>query len=130
MKQLLLVGLGGAIGSICRFKVGAYLSAQFPGAHLPATLWINVLGCFLIGILAAWGEKRGVLVPETRLFLMTGILGGFTTFSTFGLETLQLLRGDKPASALLYIGVSVLGGLLMVGLGWQIVGWLMRPEQG
>ncbi len=119
MEQLFLVGLGGAFGSICRFKAGAFLTAQFPGAILPATLCINVLGCFGIGILAALGEKRGVLTSETRLFLMTGVLGGFTTFSTFGLETFGLLRGEKPGLALLYVGFSVIGGVLMVALGWR-----------
>jgi len=130
MKQLFLVGLGGAFGSICRFKAGVFLSAQFPGVLWPATLWINVLGCFLIGILAALGEKRGILTPDARLFLMTGTLGGFTTFSAFGLETLGLLRAAKPSLALLYVTLSVLGGLVTVALGWQIVGWLTPPEQG
>lgn len=129
MKQLFLVALGGAFGSVCRFKAGAFLSAQFPGALLPATLFVNVLGCFLIGILAALGEKRGFLTPDARLFLMTGALGGFTTFSTFGLETFALLRAGKPILALVYVGLSVFGGLAMLAIGWRIIEWWPHAQQ-
>ena len=126
MKQLFLVGIGGFIGSVSRFKLGLWLAAQFPGALPVATLAINLTGCFLIGILAALSEKRGILTAEARLLLMTGVLGGFTTFSTFGLETFQLLRGEKAGLALFYIGLSVMGGILMVAIGWQLVDWWPR----
>lgn len=128
VKQLLWVGLGGFCGSILRYQIGLGLT-RFSGAFPLATLTINLTGCFLIGILAALGEKRGILTSETRLFLMTGFLGGFTTFSTFGLETFALLRAAKPGLALLYIGLSVSGGVLMVALGWQIVQWWPRVRQ-
>ncbi len=119
MKQLFLVGIGGFCGAISRFQIGLWL-ARFSGAFPLATLSINLFGCFLIGILAALGEKRGVLTPEIRLFLQVGVLGGFTTFSTFGLETFALLRAEKLGLALAYVGLSVMGGLLMVALGWKI----------
>ena len=122
MKQLLLVGIGGFFGSVARFGIGSWVLARFASPFPFSTLAINILGCLLIGIVAALGEKRGILTGDTRLFLITGILGGFTTFSAFGLETFTLLRGGKPVFALLYVGASVVGGLLMVALGWALVG--------
>jgi CrcB protein len=122
VKQLLLVGLGGGLGAISRFQLGLWIQAQFASALPIATLAVNLIGCFLIGLLAALGEKRGILTPETRVFLVTGVLGGFTTFSAFGMETFALLRGGKLAWALLYVGLSVGGGILLVTLGWAIIG--------
>lgn len=115
------MALGGALGSATRFKLGLWIGAQSSAAFPLATLAINLIGCLLIGFLAALGEKRGVLTPEARLFLMNGTLGGFTTFSTFGLETFALLRDEKPMLALIYVGLSVIGGLLMVAVGWRAV---------
>lgn len=109
MKAFLLVALGGALGSALRYAFG--LLVQQPWA----TLWINLLGSFLIGVCAAY--FAGGDNPLLRLLLITGILGGFTTFSTFSLDSLVLLQQQEWAQALLYMSGSVVGGLLACALG-------------
>lgn len=121
MKQFVLVGLGGALGSMLRFQtvsLATRFSPQFPGG----TVAVNLLGCFLIGLLSALAQKRGVVSEEARLLLVTGFLGGFTTFSAFGLDTLKLMQSSKYLPALGNILLSVLGGLAMVWMGWLAVG--------
>jgi CrcB protein len=114
MDKVLLVGLGGFLGSILRYGVGGWVGRWKVGWTFPIeTLLINVAGCLVIGLLAGWSDARGVLSGTTRAFLFIGVLGGFTTFSTFGYETFQLLRdGQWPAAALstgLQVGLGVTG---------------------
>ena len=118
MLRVLLVGLGGGLGAMARYGVSVW-AAQWPGAAaFPAgTLLVNVLGCFVIGVLGFAGETRGLLTPEARLLLVTGFLGGFTTFSTFGSETLGLARGGATAAALGYVGAHLALGLGAVWAG-------------
>ena len=117
------MAIGGAFGSVLRYKIGA-LAAPL-GFKLPlGTLFVNLVGCFLIGLIDGLAQKRGIIAPETRLLLVTGFLGGFTTFSAFGLETVALLRANKLPLALFYLGFSVAGGLLMVWLGLKLAGAL------
>jgi len=111
MQKLLWVGVGGFLGTALRYAVGGALARLKAGWTFPLeTLVINVAGCVAIGLLAGVAEARGVFSGTTRAFLFIGVLGGFTTFSTFGYETFQLLRGGQATAAL----VSV---LLQVGLG-------------
>lgn len=123
MKQALIVGLGGAIGSIARYVIGAAVLQQTGASRFPfGTFVVNIVGCFTIGALAALAEHRGLFGPDTRLFLLTGLLGGFTTFSAFGYETLVLLRrGDTPL-AMAYVLLSVLGGVAAVLAGFKLIG--------
>ena len=121
MKQALLVGLGGALGSVLRFQTVA-LAARIWPAFPGGTIAVNLLGCFLIGLLGALADKRGVISEEARLLLVTGLLGGFTTFSAFGLDTWKLAQAGKHLPALGNVLLSVLGGLAMVWLGWQAAG--------
>src|SRR6187200_885608 len=87
MKQAFIVGLGGFIGSIGRYKLGGIILHHTPSWRFPlSTFAINVMGCFVIGALAALVEHRDLFSSDTRLFLFTGLLGGFTTFSAFGYE--------------------------------------------
>src|SRR5262245_18352375 len=96
VDKLLLVGLGGALGSLLRYGVGGAIGRLKGGSTFPIeTLLINVSGCLVIGLLAGLGEARGALSAPARAFLLVGLLGGFTTFSAFGYETLQLLRGGQ-----------------------------------
>jgi CrcB protein len=121
VKELLLVGLGGFVGSIARYKLGAVILHHTTAWRFPlSTFAINVSGCFIIGVLAALAEKRDVFVADARLFLFTGLLGGYTTFSAFGLEGVFLLRRGEFGTALLYALLSVLGGFAAVWLGWRI----------
>jgi CrcB protein len=105
----LWVALGGAIGSVARFWLTG-LVAALTGPRFPwGTLLINVTGSFLIGLVAGLtlAPERVAWHPDARIFLMTGFCGGYTTFSAFSLQTLELLQGGEPIAALGYIGSSV-----------------------
>lgn len=115
----LAVALGGATGSVLRWRVGLWLN-PLGGPLALGTLAVNVLGGLLIGLSLAWFERH----PDEglRLGLVTGLLGGLTTFSAFSAESLQLLLRGEPGLALLHTLVHVLGGLGAAALGW----WLLR----
>ena len=116
--QALLVGAGGFLGSILRFAVTGWAHRVVPFAGFPwGTLAVNVIGCLAIGFLAGLGETRQLFSPEARLFLFLGLLGGFTTFSTFGYETLALLRDGEPLRAAANVTAQVLAGLAAAWLG-------------
>lgn len=118
----MLVALGGALGSVARFKLGEFLLLSYPGWKFPlGTFVVNLLGCLTIGVLASLSERIDVLSQESRLFLFTGILGGFTTFSAFGLETFGLLRRGEVLVALSYVGLSAVIGILAVYVGFAAV---------
>jgi CrcB protein len=119
---VLLVALGGAIGSVARYKFSGFVLHQTASWKFPlGTFLINVLGCLVIGILAGLAVKEDFFSPETRVFLFTGICGGFTTFSAFGLETFYLLRRDELAIAGCYVLLSVACGLLALWAGFIAV---------
>ena len=110
------VGVGGFIGSVLRYWVTGAVYMFLPAPRIPwGTLVVNVAGCFAIGLLGALAETRGVLTASARLFLFIGVLGGFTTFSTFGYETLALLREQAVARALLNAGLQLTLG---IGAAW------------
>lgn len=117
MLQVLLIGCGGFIGTIARYGV-ATMAYRLLGASFPyGTLTVNILGCLLIGFVSIAAEERDMIAHSTRLFLTIGILGGFTTFSSFGYETLTLLRLGNIFPATLYVLASVITGLAAVWLG-------------
>lgn len=117
LSEVSLVAGGGAIGASLRFMVGRFCDAAWESTKFPiGTLIVNVVGCFLIGAVAGL-TLRDSISPFARLFIATGILGGFTTFSAFGLETMTLMRGGHLATALLYVIGSVVGGCVGVALG-------------
>lgn len=116
-SEVVLVACGGALGATARFLIGRASDAFLASLTFPvATLLINVLGCFMIGGVAEV-SARGDISPHTRLLIATGILGGFTTFSAFGLETITLLRSGHIILALTYITTSVVGGALATYAG-------------
>lgn len=118
MKNLLYVGLGGATGSILRYLISRWVLRVFPVAGFPTgTLVVNIVGCLLLGFLAGLAESRDLLSSELRLLLMVGLLGGFTTFSTFGYETLDLARGSEKWMPFVYVGLSVIVGVFAAWLG-------------
>lgn len=122
MKSVLFVALGGALGSVARFKLSGLILHQAFGWRFPAgTFVINVVGCLVIGILAGLAVKDDYFSPDLRIFLFTGILGGFTTFSAFGLETFYLLRRGEVFVAGSYVVLSVAIGLLALWLGFSAV---------
>ena len=90
------------------------------------TFTVNILGCLIVGVLAGVAERYNVFGPDTRLFLFTGLLGGFTTFSAFGLESVYLMRRGDLGTAVLYAGGSVVLGISAVWLGLKLVSMLPR----
>src|SRR5204863_1787751 len=108
MQPLLLVALGGALGSLLRFRLGAAIVHDSAAAQFPyGTLAVNVLGCLAAGLLAGLGEHFDFLSAGARLFLFTGFLGGFTTFSAFGVETIALVERGQWCIAASYVLLSV-----------------------
>lgn len=118
MKQLLIVGFGGFIGSIARFLVSR-LNLHWHFLSIPmGTLTVNVLGSLFIGFIAGVSAKSEIISPALRLFLMVGVCGGFTTFSSFTNENLTLMQNGQFLSVLLYTGFSIFFGFLAVYLGY------------
>ncbi len=121
MINILLIGMGGALGSVARYLVSGWVQAISRNVTFPyGTLTVNVVGCFVIGFLAQLAEARGMLTSEARAFIFIGLLGGFTTFSTFGNETFNLARSGEMTSALANVGANVILGLLAVWVGHTI----------
>jgi fluoride exporter len=109
MNTLLIIGIGGAIGSIARYSSQVYIYKLYPFAFPMGTFLVNITGCLLIGIFYGLSERGNVLTPEWRLFLMTGFCGGFTTFSSFAFENMNLLRNAD----FLYFGLYTLGSVVL-----------------
>ncbi len=126
VRDLLLVAGGGAAGSVLRYLVSGVAQRMLvPGAGTLATfpagtLVVNVTGSLLIGLLAGLAESRAVFGPEVRLLLVTGFLGGYTTFSAFSLETLLLLRAGQTATAFAAVGLQVLLGVAAAWAGFAL----------
>lgn len=117
MYPLLIVSAGGAIGAALRFiisKVFVSSSSVFTYVAL-----VNIIGCLVAGLLAGYIDKH-IHSETTRLFLITGILGGFTTFSAFSLDVLNLINKGKTLESVVYILISVLGSLLAVFIGYKL----------
>jgi CrcB protein len=118
MKGLLLVAVGGAFGSMARYNLSGYVLHHTVHWRFPAgTFAVNVIGCLVAGLLAGLVERHEILSPEARLLLFTGVLGGFTTFSAFGLETMFLLKRGDVLVAAANIVLSVAAGLVALWLG-------------
>ena len=114
-----LVGLGGFVGALCRYLLAGAVHRSLPQTAFPiGTLCVNLLGCLAIGYLAGLVDTRQVLTPEMRVFALIGVLGGFTTFSTFGYETMALARDAGYVQATLNVGLHVIAGLAFVWLGY------------
>ena len=122
MKAILLVALGGALGSVARYQLSTMVMQHAQGWRFPAgTFTVNVVGCLVAGLLAGLVEKHDMFAPETRVLLFSGILGGFTTFSAFGLETMFLLKRGDVAIAAANVVLSVAAGLVALWLGMSAI---------
>ena len=118
IKNFLLVGLGGGIGSMLRFGTALLINNKlFPYA----TFAVNIIGCFIIGVVFALSFKEGALSNNWKVFLTAGICGGFTTFSAFSLENMELLQSGKYGMAIAYIGLSIILGIGATFLGYQLL---------
>ncbi len=129
LKQIVIVALGGAVGSVARYKLGGFALHHTPGWNFPvSTFSVNVIGCFTIGLLAALAEHHDLFSPSVRLLLFTGFLGGFTTFSAFGYESVFLLRRGLFSVAAGYVLVSVFCGLGAVFAGIKMIDQFWPPH--
>jgi CrcB protein len=127
LEKLLIIGAGGFIGAVARFLVAGWVQIASGSIDFPyGTVAVNLIGCFVIGLLAYLADMRGLFDPEVRLFLFIGVLGSFTTFSTFENETYSLFRNGVTGLALIDIGVHVLFGLVAVWAGHAVAGLIWR----
>ena len=117
MRTLLLIGLGGGIGSILRYLTSVVIQKYYATVFPLATLVVNILGCLLIGIIMGLLEKNQVNDSAMKWLLATGFCGGFTTFSAFGYENIRLIQNGSILLALVYISASIILGLGSVWLG-------------
>jgi CrcB protein len=125
--NILFVGVGGFAGAVARYLLGGWILHHTLALKFPwSTFGINVLGCLVIGLLSGLIERLDWFVPQMRLLLLTGLLGGFTTFSAFGLETVHLLRRGEPWIAVSYAAASVLVCVAAVWIGLRLVELLPR----
>jgi len=120
IKNFLIVGLGGAAGSMLRYAVQKFFQAQTAATFPTGTLLVNIAGCFMIGILWSLVSRSLTWDDELKLLLMTGFCGGFTTFSAFTLEGIGLLKENRTVLFVIYVTASVVGGLLATFIGIRI----------
>jgi CrcB protein len=117
MKEFIVVGLGGFVGAVCRYAVSGW-AQKLTNSHFPfGTLVVNSIGSLVIGFMAGLFQ-HAVISPEVRLFIGIGLLGAFTTFSTFSFETMMLLRSGSHLEAFLNIAAGLSLGLVLVYLGY------------
>jgi CrcB protein len=118
--RVLIVGLGGFLGASVRYLLGGFVHRYYGGTFPLGTFVVNVSGCLAMGVLAALVVDRPVLDPRLRLFAMVGLLGGFTTFSSFGYETLELVRQSSLRTATLNVVATMAGSLAGIWIGWRL----------
>ena len=120
MQKLILIGLAGFAGTLMRYFLSEWTARRFGEAFPTGTLVVNLIGCFLAGLLFYLMFDRNLVSPAVRVIVLVGLLGGFTTFSSFGLQTFTLLRDGEMGLALSNIAISNIGGLLMVWVGYSL----------
>jgi CrcB protein len=126
VTHLLLVGIGGFVGSIARYLLSGLVQDATNATFPLGTLAVNALGCLLIGALSELAEARAFLSPETRALLVVGVLGGFTTFSAFGNETINLARDRDFLLAGLNVLLHVVVAIGAVWVGRVLAHWIWR----
>ncbi|TAK11292.1 MAG: fluoride efflux transporter CrcB [Anaerolineae bacterium] len=127
MRTLLLIGMGGFAGAILRYALSGLAQQATRSASFPyGTLVVNLLGCLVIGMLAYLVDARSALSPEGRSLLFLGVLGAFTTFSSYGLETFYLLRAGQNGPALANVLLNNVVGLGLVWLGHLAASFVWR----
>jgi fluoride exporter len=119
-QRLLLIGFAGLVGTLCRYGLSGLVARRFGETFPTGTIIVNVVGCFLAGFLYYLFQERFLAGEVVRTAVMIGFLGGFTTFSSFALQTLTLLKDGEVFLATLNIAISNVAGLLMVWVGYSL----------
>jgi CrcB protein len=118
MQKTILIGIAGLVGTLLRYWVSGVVAQKY-GERFPwGTMAVNLVGCFLAGAVFYLAEERSLLSPTLRTIIMVGLLGGFTTFSSYGLQTFTLLRDGEFGLATINVAVSNVLGLLLVWAGY------------
>lgn len=120
--KFLVVAVGGALGSMARYGISHAAGLLLPTSFPYGTFLVNAIGCFVFGLIVGFAEGRGTLTPGARLFWLVGVLGGFTTFSSYAYDTVALARGGSLPLAFVNTAGQVVVGLAFLSLGW----WLTR----
>jgi len=120
-KTLFYVAIGSIIGGVSRFLLQQFIQRRVDSVFPYGTLVVNLVGCFVIGIIMGLADKGNLMSPQARIFWATGICGGFTTFSSFIGENYNMLRGGELLSTFIYLSVSVVVGLMAAGFGILLV---------
>lgn len=124
LREMAIVAIGGSVGAVLRFVVaGAMQRTYAPGGFPTGTYVVNAIGCFLIGLLMAFFVPKQPQSRDLQLLLVTGFLGGLTTFSAFSYETFELMRQDRMGLALSNVVLSVVSGVLAVWAGRTVGVW-------
>jgi CrcB protein len=122
MTLVLLVGSGGFLGSMARYLLSGWVQRVAQDSWFPyGTMSVNLIGCAVIGILAGLAQSRGILTPNSRAFLLVGVLGGFTTFSSFSYDTIGLFGNGRTLAALLNVAIQVILGITATWLSYYLV---------
>lgn len=121
LKTLLIVGVGSFTGGVLRYLVSKLLQNIGSQTFPISTLWVNLIGCFAIGLFYGLFERNNLMNTDVRLFLTVGLCGGFTTFSTFINESYQLIKEDNFLYLFAYTSVSLLGGLFVLYIGYTVI---------
>ena len=121
LRSLIFIGLGSFAGGILRYLTQQYLQKHFPSSFPLGTLAVNIIGCFVIGVVYGLSTKGNIISPEVRIFLVTGLCGGYTTFSSFAYENISLLQDGEFFYVSLYILLSVFLGFAATWLGILLI---------
>lgn len=120
MEKFVFIGLGGFLGSIARYGLASFVQTKTESLFPYGTMLVNVLGCFFIGLLMTLFQERIVVGENIRLFLIIGVLGGFTTFSSFSYDTFAMMKTGNLLGAGLNAGISLFGCLIATWIGFFV----------
>lgn len=124
----IIVGIAGILGALSRYYLGLNINTFWHHSFPLTTLLINLIGCFFLAWLTTYIARLNILPSEVITGIGTGFIGSFTTFSTFSVETVQLINHSEWSIAFLYVSCSILGGLIMSGLGYTLGDFLIKKS--